>query len=68
MNKQDLSAWRTSLGLSKRNAAHRLGMSENAYLDMEAGRTGISARTELACIALWHRMRPGMRPWDDHSS
>lgn len=63
MTGEQLAAWRGHMVMSKRRAAAALGVSENAYRDMETGKSTISKRTELACAALYLGADKIAQPW-----
>lgn len=62
MTGKELENWRRAMGLGKTEAAKTLGVTPNAYRAM-ARSEKVSERTELACIALWHRLKAGSQPW-----
>lgn len=65
MTGKELTEWRGKMCVTQAEAAALLGMSRRQYVDSEAA-SSVSTRTELACIALWHRLEAGHRPWVKH--
>lgn len=59
MTAADLTAWRTTLGVSRAEASRRLGIAENTLAAYESGRTRIPLYVALACAALAY----GLPPW-----
>lgn len=66
MKSGELESWRRVMGYSKRQAAGALGISENAYRALEAGKAGIDKRTALACAALYLGADKIAQPWLGH--
>jgi transcriptional regulator with XRE-family HTH domain len=52
MTAADFIAWRESLGLSRAEAARRLGLHANSMTNYEQGRSDIPLYIALACAAL----------------
>jgi DNA-binding XRE family transcriptional regulator len=48
------AAWRERLGLSKTDAALKLGLSRNAIIKYENGESDIPEHVALACAAIAH--------------
>lgn len=63
MTNEQLKCWREAMGYGQKEAMAALGMSENAYRDMETGKSTISKRTELACAALYLGADKIAQPW-----
>lgn len=63
MNVQQLKTWQDTMGFTTNDAASALGMTPNAYRDMINGKSSISRRTELACLALWVGEDKLSAPW-----
>ena len=59
MTANEFIAWRESLGLSRAEAARRLGLHANSMTNYEHERTDIPLYIALACAAL----SAGLQPW-----
>ncbi len=63
MENKQLFAWRRQMGLTTTAAADALGITPNAYRDMESGKSKIGRRTWLACAALHIGETKINQPW-----
>jgi len=62
MTATELQQWRLSRGLSRRQAAEQLGLSERALQDRENGNKPVRRETDLACAAL----SLSLRGWSEY--
>lgn len=63
MSNDQLNAWRTIMGFSVKEAAFALGITQNAYRDLEKGKAIASKRTALACAAIYLGAEKIAKPW-----
>lgn len=58
MTPQTFRSWRKRLHLTQREAGDLLGLSREAIVDIEAGRTPIRRAIALACAAIAQGLPP----------
>lgn len=66
MTPDELIQWRTSVALSKRQAAETLGLARNTFRAYETGKQPIPKYIELAVTALSNNANCGTRK-DNHA-
>lgn len=61
MTPSDLRAWQAQMGYTYESAAEALGISRGGYAKQVGGVVPIDRRTDLACAAIAH----GIKPWSE---